>query len=595
MLILGINAFHPDASCCVLRDGELVAAAEEERFNRKKHCAGFPTRALRYCLEEARASIEDVEIIAFPKDVRANFWRRLETLVRYPRRALRTLVDRSANALKVVDVRGHVARALECDPARVKAEIVHVEHHLAHLSSAFFASGFERAACVSIDAFGDFASTMWGIGEGNRIRVLDRILFPHSLGIFYTAVCQWLGFPKFGDEGKVMALASFAQPTRLEEMKRLATTNPRTGEFRLGLPYFLHHDEGVAMTWGEETPRLGPMCSTRMTHLLGAARAPSEPLEAAHKEVAASLQKRLEACVMELLRRRLASQKDLCVAGGVAYNCVLNGRIADEAGFERLFVQPAAGDSGAALGAALFAHHQLLGRPRRLHMRHAAYGPGFSEQQILRAIGGAGLRARRSSNVAAETAREVAAGKIVGWFQGRMEFGPRALGHRSIVADPRRADMKEQLNRRVKHREPFRPFAPSVLAERASEYFQRASDTPFMIVNDRFRPSRAAEVPAVVHVDGTGRLQSVRREANPRYWELIEAFRRETGVPMLLNTSFNENEPIVCTPEDAIRCFKGTPMDVLVLGDWILERHEPVDVRRPADACVGALLDQDPA
>ena len=431
---------------------------------------------------------------------------------------------------------------------------------------------------------------MWGTGQGNRMSIAASIAFPHSLGMYYTAVSQYLGFRKFGDEFKVMGLAAYGEPAYLDEFRRIVRTNGGVG-FRLGLEYFKHHRTGPEMSWSDsgKTPELGAMFSDYMTERLGPSRDPSAPVEKIHRDGAASLQARLEEVLFGMLRALHTStgQKAVCLAGGVAFNCVANGKIFDETPFEQIFVQPAAGDAGLAVGAAYFVHHHVLGQPRSFVMRDAYWGPGYTPEQVRAAVVASRLQAEGmeiselpEEVVAKEAAKEIAAGKILGWFQGRAEWGPRALGNRSIVADPRRADMKDILNARIKHREMFRPFAPSILAEATGEYFEKSYASPFMTQAYAVRPEKRDAIPAPTHVDGTGRLQTVTQEANPRYWRLIKEFENLTGVPVVLNTSFNDNEPIVCRPEEAIECFLRTKMDVLVVGDILVRKTGSPEVPR---------------
>jgi carbamoyltransferase len=573
--ILGLNAFHGDAAAALVLDGELVAAAEEERFNRIKHCAGFPELAARWCLEDAGLRPADLDHVAVSRDPRANLTAKLKRTLLHGA-SLGYLKARLENAAKVRDVRGQLLQALGTGENGLRAEFHNVEHHQAHVASAFFVSPFEEAAVLSVDGFGDFASTMLAHGRGGSFDVLDRVLFPHSLGIFYTAITQWLGFPKYGDEGKVMGLAPYGRPQHLEQMRNLVHLNGSL--FELGLEYFTHDKEGVDMTWDEQTPSIGRIWSERMVEAFGAAREPGEPIQPLHEDVAASLQAMLEEAYLHVVRSLQAQtgSKRICLAGGVALNAVANGLIRTETPFEELYVQPAAGDSGTAVGAAYYIWNQQLGRPRSFVMRHAYTGPEYSDADYEAALGQAGLESRRLEDDALYpfVAKAIAAGAVVGWFQGRMEFGPRALGNRSIVADPRRDDMKDVLNARIKHREPFRPFAPSVLAEATSEWFEQDYTSPFMVLVYKTRADKRELVPAVNHVDDTGRLQTVERDVNPRYYRLIEEFGRQTGVPILLNTSFNENEPIVMTPDDAVACFMKTQMDLLVLGNHVITRNQ---------------------
>jgi carbamoyltransferase len=572
--ILGLNAFHGDAAAALVLDGELVVAAEEERFNRVKHCAGFPELAARWCLEDAGLEPGDLDHVAVSRDPKANLGRKLMRTIRHGASA-RYLKARLENAAKVRDVRSALARALDVSPDALRAEVHNVEHHQAHVASAFFVSPFEQAAVLSVDGFGDFASTMLAVGRGNRFEVLDRVLFPHSLGIFYTALTQWLGFPKYGDEGKVMGLAPYGDPeAQLGRMRDLVRLDGDL--FQLGLDYFTHDKEGVDMTWDEQTPTIGRIFSDRMVEAFGPAREPRTELERRHEDVAAGLQAMLEEAYLHLVRELWERTREpaLCLAGGVALNAVANGRIRPETPFEDVYVQPAAGDSGTAVGSAYWVWNQHLGRPRGFVMEHAYTGPGYSDEECAAAARAAGFEPERldDDRLFPEVARAIEAGDVVGWFQGRMEFGPRALGNRSIVVDPRRADMKDILNARIKHREPFRPFAPSILAEATGDWFEQDYTSPFMVLVYKTKPERRAQIPAVNHVDDTGRLQTVEERVSPRYHRLISEFARLTGVPVVLNTSFNENEPIVMTPEQAVDTFAKTKMDLLVLGNNLVRR-----------------------
>jgi carbamoyltransferase len=581
MNILGINAFHGNASAAIVCDGQLVAAVEEERFNRVKYAAGFPVAAIRYCLETAGLKLSEVDHVAIPR----NPWARLGTKLLYAMRMPSFARERAKVLKQFVGIPESLGQAFDLDPKSLRAKFHRVEHHQAHLASTFFVSPFENAAALSADGLGDFASTMWATGEGSRLRVHGSIAFPHSLGMYYTALTQYMGFWKFGDEYKVMGLAAYGQPEFLQEFRKIVQTNNGDG-FRLGLDYFTHHRTGPEMSWREadKTPVLGRMFSEYLEQRLGPTRPAAEPLSARHYNLASTMQTRLEEVYLEMLRKlhKQTGQSDLCLAGGVAFNCVANGKIFEETPFKRVYVQPAAGDAGLSVGAAFYVHHQILGQPRKFAMDHAYWGPGFSDSQIHAAIENSSLagsdyhvRTLPEEQVAKETARHISEGKIVGWFQGRAEWGPRALGNRSIVVDPRRAEMKNILNERIKHREMFRPFAPSILEEATGEYFVRSDPSPFMTFAYAVRPEKCAQIPAPTHVDGTGRLQTVSRAVNPSYWRLIREFGNLTGVPVVLNTSFNDNEPIVCKPEEAINCFQRTRMDVLVLGDNIISKREP--------------------
>jgi carbamoyltransferase len=577
MNILGINAYHGNASAAIVCEGRLVAAVEEERFNRVKYAAGFPAHAIRYCLKEASLELKDINHVAVPR----NPYARLGTKLFYAMRMPSFARERVKVLAKFTGIPEALAQVFDTDPAKIAAKFHRIEHHQAHLASAFFVSPFERAALLSADGLGDFASTMWGTGEGGRMKIDGAIAFPHSLGLFYSAVTQYLGFLKFGDEYKVMGLAAYGEAEQLEAFRDIVRAN---GDgFRLGLDYFTHHRSGPEMSWADadKTPTMGRMFSEAMERRLGPKRNPEEPLEQRHRNLASALQARLEEVYLGMLKK-LAERtglKAVCLAGGVAFNCVANGKIFDTTGFEQVYVHPAAGDGGLAVGAAFFVWHQILGKPRSFVMDHAYWGPGYTRDEIRHAIDASGLPQNgwrveelAEDHLMQRTAAIVADGKILGWFQGRAEWGPRALGNRSIVADPRRPEMKEILNQRIKHREIFRPFAPSILAESTGEWFEKSHPSPFMTLAYSVRPGKRDKIPAPTHVDGTGRLQTVTREANPRYWSLIKAFEQLTGLPVVLNTSFNDNEPIVCRPEEALDCFQRTQMDALVLGDFLITR-----------------------
>lgn len=576
MLILGINAYHGNASAALVADGKLVAAVEEERFNRVKYAAGFPAQAIRYCLAAGGVTIEQVDHVAIPR----NPWARLGTKLLYALRMPKFATERAKVMARFAGVDEALAAAFDISPERIRARFHRIEHHRAHLASTFFVSPFDQAAVLSADGLGDFASTMWATGAGNRMQVHGAIAFPHSLGLYYSAITQYLGFLKYGDEYKVMGLAAYGSPANLDEFRRIVSAKGLT--FRLGLDYFVHHRRGADMTWGDadRTPVLGRLFSPYMERRLGPARDPAQPLEQRHRDMAATLQAALEEVLFEMLNalHRKTQQKAICLAGGVAFNCVANGKIFERTPFEQVYVQPAAGDGGLAVGAAFHVHHQLLGAPRAFVMDHAYWGPEFTAAEIRQAVQSKIPTAEfRVSELPIEeltkrTAQHIADGKIVGWFQGRAEWGPRALGNRSIVVDPRRTEMKEILNRRIKHREPFRPFAPSILEEATDEFFERSYPSPFMTLAHSVRPEKRSSIPAPTHVDGTGRLQTVSRQANPLYWGLINEFGKLTGVPVVLNTSFNDNEPIVCRPEEAIDCFLRTRMDVLAIGNFLIEK-----------------------
>jgi carbamoyltransferase len=582
VIILGVNAYHGDVAAALVRDGELVAAVEEERFCRVKHWAGFPRKSIAVCLEAAAAKPFEVDYFAVSRNPRANVVRKV--LFGLTHRPSRTLVrDRVTNSLRVRDLDRAIGRTLGLDPEQVRKRMQWVEHHPAHLASAFFVSPFDEAAVCAIDGFGDFVSTSLAVGRERSVEVLQRVYFPHSLGLLYLAITQYLGFPKYGDEYKVMGLAPYGEPAYVGSLRRLIHLKAGGG-FELDLSYFRHWSDGVSMTWDDGEPTIGPVYTGKLERLLGPARNPGSPLEARHEAIAASLQVVFEEAffhVLNALYRQVRIPR-VCLAGGCAMNSVANGKVRDRTPFSDVYIQPAAADNGTALGAAFYVWHQVLGQPRRFVMQHGYWGPAFDESHCREALrqrtrdlserGCTMLKIDDEEELCRWTAERISEGKILGWFQGRMEWGPRALGDRSILADPRRPDMREIINTKIKFREKFRPFAPSILEEALDEYFVRAVPDPFMIQVYPVRSDKRAVIPAATHVDGSGRLQTVSRRTNPLYWSLIKAFEKLTGVPVLLNTSFNENEPIVHRPEEALDCFLRTQMDALVLGSLAIEK-----------------------
>ena len=583
MFVLGINAFHGDSSACLIQDGRIVAAAEEERFRRIKHWAGFPSMAIAYCIRQAGIELSDVEHIAINQDSKANLGKKMVfTLTKRPDLAM--VLDRIRNKRERAGVAEHLAQAFPDSP--FKGKVHAVEHHVAHLSSAFHVSPFHQAVVVSVDGFGDFASAAWGVGKGTEINVEERVYFPHSLGIFYQALTQYLGFPHYGDEYKVMGLAPYGEPKYLEQMREIVKLES-DGSFKLNLDYFRHHKEKVEYEWEDGLPSVGILFSEKLIDLLGPARTPDQALDQYHKDLARSIQAMYEEAFFHLLNTLHAKHRidQLAIAGGCGMNSVANGKVTLRTPFKEIYVQSAAGDAGGAIGAAYAVWHEL-GGARGPEMDHAFWGPEASNdeietllQQRAEDITTQACTVKKfsdESQLCEKVAANVAAGQVIGWFQGRMEWGPRALGNRSIVCDPRRADMKDILNLKIKRRESFRPFAPSILRESVKDWFELEGEVPFMMQVYQIRENQRSKIPAVCHVDGSGRLQTVYEKTNPRYYHLIQAFNALTGVPMVLNTSFNENEPVVCTPQEALDCFLRTKMDCLVLGDWVVERNESV-------------------
>ena len=581
MLIFGLNAYHGDSSACLLKDGQLIAAAEEERFRRVKHWAGFPSEAIQWCLREAKASLSDLDHVAINSDPKAQFLQKLSFTVKR-RPDLQLILDRVRNRRERQGIDQELEKISSEKPFGGK--IHRVEHHLAHLASAHWASPFTESVAISVDGFGDFSSGAWGVGKTSQLTLDGRILFPHSLGVFYQALTQYLGFPNYGDEYKVMGLAPYGKPKYLEALKDVVCLE-EDGGFLLNLKYFRHHNEKVSYEWSGGEPSVGELFRAEMLEdLLGVpARRREDLLEQQHKDLAHSVQAMYEEAFFHLLHscHQNYGLDSLTLAGGCAMNSVANGKVYLRSPFKQVYVQAAAGDAGGAIGAAMVVWNEISGK-RPSSMNHAYWGPRFNSDQIERLIDEHQqvLQEQKCSarlcSVEKElcdfTAKQIAEGKVVGWFQGRMEWGPRALGNRSILGDPRRVDMKDILNLKIKRRESFRPFAPSILREAVADWFELEDDVPFMMQVFPIREERRRQIPAVTHVDGSGRLQTVHEKTNPRYYRLIREFAQLTGVPLVLNTSFNENEPIVCQPKEALDCFLRTKMDVLVLENWIIAR-----------------------
>ncbi|MBX3471233.1 MAG: carbamoyltransferase [Planctomycetes bacterium] len=572
-LVLGLNCFHADAAAALVRDGHVVAAVEEERFNRIKHSAGFPLEAVRYCLRQGGVDLRQVDAVAVGmKPIDSVQDEVLQILSGRPNYS-RQIQKRMDAVARFRDVRALLAREFGYPKDQVP-RLEEVPHHLAHVASAYHGSGFEKAALLSVDGFGDFCSTLLGRGDGGQIDVLEVVRFPHSLGILYTMVTQFLGFSKYGDEGKVMGLAALGEPVyrdRLRGVVRLL----EGGLFELDPAYFTHPVYGLDMIWEDRTPHIEDTFSQRMIDDFGPPRHRYAPITPRDRDLAASVQAVLEEALVHVagrLKRLVPDATDLCYAGGVALNCVANVALQKAGLFERLYVPPAPTDAGTAIGAALHVGRKLSPQAPRTPLTTAQLGPAYGAQEIERALETSGLSYARSPRIHEDVAELIAQGKVVGWFRGRLEFGPRALGGRSILADPRRSDMREVMNSRVKYREAFRPFAASVLAERQAEVFEVDWPSPFMIYAAAVREDKRAQLQAVVHADGTCRIQTVSAEASPDFHRVIAAFAERTGVPLLLNTSFNENEPIVCSPEDAIDCFVSAKIDALALEDFLVRR-----------------------
>lgn len=559
--ILGVSCFFHDAAACLLEDGEVIAAASEERFSRQKHDPGFPAHAIGFCLERGGIGVDQVDYLAFYDKPIRKFDRILTTyLSSFPRSREAFLKALPVWLKKKLRMRDLFREELEYD-----GPILFSNHHLSHAASAFLVSPFREAAVLTVDGVGEWDTASYGIGRDGDVELLKEMRFPHSLGLLYSAVTYYLGFRVNSGEYKVMGLAPYGEPRYVDEVLELVDVQ-EDGSFTMNLKYFAYH-YGLRMT------------SRHFAELFGGPRrAPESPLEQKHKDIAASIQAVTEEILLRMANHlhRETGLSHLCMAGGVALNSVANGRILRETPFEEIFIQPAAGDAGGAVGAASFVHHALLGNERDFQMEHVYLGPEYDSADIrgLFEREGAHFREYAPSELIEETAGLIADGKIVGWYQGRMEFGPRALGNRSILADPRDPRMKDEINRRVKFREAFRPFAPSVLEERAAEYFHIDRPSPYMLLVVRVRDHKKGEIPSATHVDGTARIQTVSREQNPMFYGLIERFGALTGCPVLINTSFNvRGEPIVCTPKEALDCFRKTGLDYLIAGNVLVEKE----------------------
>jgi carbamoyltransferase len=582
-LILGINAFHADASAAIISDGKILGAVEEERLRRIKHWAGFPSMSIKWCLDQAGISIDKVDHVSInTKPGTHRLKRILYTLETRP--DPRFLLMRWRNKRE----RNNLSQNLQevFPDTTINAQFHFVEHHRAHLASAYYASPFQESSIVSVDGFGDFASGAWGFGSGSSMRLDGHIFFPHSLGAFYTAITQYLGFPNYGDEYKVMGLAPYGQPRYINEMRSIVNLN-NDGTFSLNLDYFQHAGKkNIDHQWSHGSPQVGKHWNDNLERLLGPARQEHEPLEQQHMDIARSAQAMYEDALFNLLDSVYSKDSCpfLCIAGGCGANSVANGKISQRTRFKRIYVQAASGDAGGALGSALDVWH-TLNNTRCLPMLTAYLGCSSTNDQIISLLQNQEIKRNLEvarctlehlddESICERVSEALSKGLVVGWFEGRMEWGPRALGHRSILGDPRRADMKDILNKKIKRRESFRPFAPSILRESVKDWFLTDGDVPFMMQVFSIKEEKRKEIPAVTHVDGSGRLQTVTEKENKRYYQLIKYFYKKTGVPMILNTSFNENEPIVCTPEQALDCFLRTRMDILVMENVLIARSQ---------------------
>lgn len=574
MHIIGINAYHGDASACLVVDGKLVAAVEEERFNRIKHWAGLPSQSIQYCLDVGGINIDDVDHVAVSFNPRANLSKRLAFVATH-RPSARAIIDRLKRQGKTLGLEAQLAEGLGVEQSHIRAQFHRVEHHQTHVAAGYLLSPFEEAAVLSVDGMGDFTSTMTAYARGTTWEEIDRVYFPHSIGFLYSTITMYLGFPYYGDEYKVMGLAPYGEPEFADEIREVI--RPKGDSFELNLDYFIHHKTGVKMKWNDGAPIVEPFHSPKLIKLLGPMRTKKEEMTSRHDNIAKSLQVVTEEIILHMLNRLHDRTKsdNLCMTGGVAMNSVANGKITRETPFKNVYIPAGAADNGTSFGAAFYVWNNILGKPRRFVQDHAYWGCESTDDECATAIQDAGLPFEKleSSALVDATTDLMLDGKVVGWFQGRMEFGARALGNRSLIADPRRTDMRDIINLKIKFREKFRPFAPSILEEHVGEWFEIDEATPYMEKVFPIRKEKHEVIPAVTHVDGSGRLQSVSKKTNPLYHALITRFFEKTGVPIVLNTSLNENEPVVRTPAEAISCFLRTDMDALVLGNCVIDRH----------------------
>ena len=576
MLILGLNMFHADASAAIVQDGNVLFAIAEERLNRVKHYAGFPALAIQACLEAAGARMSDIDHVAIGQDSDANLSEKIRYAFANPAKLL-NFVRLRRRKQQMRDVRELIAKHLECGTESFRFRVHHLEHHIAHIASAYYCSPWEQAAGFSYDGSGDFVSTMMARCSGSEIEVLDRVFLPHSLGSFYTMICEFIGYNKYGDEGKVMGLAPYGKDTYVNQVRELLMTS--ASGFALDLDYFkpLGSNEGMQIN-PDGTVALARHFSGRMAEMFGPPRPPDAEISQRDMDLAYAMQHCFEEVFFHLLNElhHRVPEPNLAMAGGCALNSVANGKLFARTPFQRTWIQPAAGDEGLAIGAALHTYHSVLKYPRKFVMKNSYLGPAFSDSQIEASLKSAGLKySKLDRDVLLDRVSDrVAAGDVVGWFQGRMEWGPRALGNRSIIAHPGLPNMKDVLNARIKRREWFRPFAPSILEERQAEYFEHDHPSPFMLHVYKIKSDKREQLRAVNHVDDTGRLQSVARDENALYYDLIRTFERKSGIPVLLNTSFNENEPIVCAPQEAISCFQRTRMDAIAVGPFLALKSE---------------------
>src|SRR6056300_218272 len=573
MKIIGINAYHADSSACLVINGKLINAVEEERFTRIKHWAGFPIQSIKFCLKNSNLKISDIDKISLNFDPNANLLKKIFFIIK-KRPSVGLIVNRLKRKKKYQSIKTILDKEFTDD--KFKGDIENIEHHYVRLSSAYHVSPFDKACVLSVDGFGDFASTAWGFGENNQIIINKKVYFPHSLGIFYQAITQFLGFKNYGDEYKIMGLAPYGKPTFVKKLKEILQLNS-DGTFKLNLDYFNFYKQNFSYKWDAGEIKVEDLYSEKLINLLGEEKTKKNKIDDFHKDLAHSTQKVYEEAFLNILNNLFKKYKNenLCISGGCGMNSVANGKILNNTNFKNIYVQPAAGDAGGSIGAADASYFKNKKNKKNFQMTNSYWGTSFDDKQILKTINENEIKIRNQNckhekilddeSLCKIVSKSIAEGKVVGWFQDKMEWGPRALGNRSILGDPRRADMKDILNIKIKRRESFRPFAPSILREYVKDWFEQEDDVPFMMKVYQVKKNKRQEIPAVTHVDGSGRLQTVKHETNSKYYNLIKQFYKLTNVPILLNTSFNENELIVNNPKEAFDCFLIYIMNYLVM------------------------------
>jgi carbamoyltransferase len=576
MIVLGLNIFHGDAAACIIKDGKIVVAIEEERINRIKHSSGFPINSINYCLNYSNLKISDVNYVCINRNPKVNLLKKIIFVIKN-KLNYSYLLDRYKNLQNIASVKDIISEYF--DKEKINFKVINIEHHLSHISSAFHLSGFKSSSVLSIDGFGDFVSTMWGKANKKKIDIKESVYFPHSLGIFYTAITQHLGFPNYGDEYKLMGLSSYGKDSQVKKIYQIFDDVGH--KFKLKLKYFNHTDKKFNLDFYDEIPIIGTLFNEKVIEVLGKPREAKEELTQYHKDLAKSAQVVYEEIFYKILNNLydFTKNENLCLSGGCAQNSVANGKILKKTRFKNIYVSSSSGDSGGAIGAATYFLSQ---KNIFLNKEEGSfYGPNFTKKQIQQSIYNNKKDLQNVKQIDFESEEklldlvcaEILNKKIVGWFQGKMEWGPRALGNRSIIANPAISNIKDIINSKIKRRESFRPFAPSILEEYVDDWFDSSHESLFMSFVNEVKANKRDLIPSVVHTDGTGRLQTVSKKTNLKFYNLIKNFHKISGIPLLLNTSFNENEPIVMTPEHAISCFVRTKMDLLVLENTVLIRN----------------------